>query len=457
MIKFFINGFTYTVFSIFTTFVFLCNISYGGDDLKFDFDFARFFADDSTLFTEFYYQYDKRTFVHDNNDIIRVGLKLELYDKADKRTLVKQYQITDKWDSNAVSSSSVGLFKIYVPFGKYSLKFTAVDLLDTTKQSVIEDSLYARNFDVHKPFLSDIELAYKIEKSNNTESPFYKSTYEVVPNPELVFTYLRPTVYFYYEIYGIDKTVSDSLIVLTELISGDGISLYSRKNIISKRNNALARVGQIAMNDYPSDGYLIRISIADTDGKYAFSTLKKFYFINPRIKKKATINPAAIADAKFGGLSASECDKLFREVQYLATKKEKNLYENLKTKEEKQRFLSDFWKRRDRTPDTPRNEYMEEYFKRLKYVNERFRTKTKEGYLTDRGRVYLLYGEPDEIDRYPYTLNSKPYELWYYHSIEGGVVFVFGDLTGIGDYVLLHSTKRGELYDSNWRERIRAF
>ena len=40
------------------------------------------------------------------------------------------------------------------------------------------------------------------------------------------------------------------------------------------------------------------------------------------------------------------------------------------------------------------------------------------------------------------------------HEIEGGVYFVFADLTGFSDYTLLHSTKRGELRDDNWQRRI---
>ncbi|MCW8824752.1 MAG: GWxTD domain-containing protein, partial [Ignavibacteriaceae bacterium] len=77
-----------------------------------------------------------------------------------------------------------------------------------------------------------------------------------------------------------------------------------------------------------------------------------------------------------------------------------------------------------------------------------------EGWKTDRGRVFLVYGEPSEIDRHPNETDTRPYVIWIYESIEGGVLFVFGDLTGFSDYQLLHSTKRGELRDDSWRRRI---
>ena len=93
---------------------------------------------------------------------------------------------------------------------------------------------------------------------------------------------------------------------------------------------------------------------------------------------------------------------------------------------------------------------------RIKFVENRFKTFNKTGSKTDRGRVYLQYGEPDEMELHPNDYDKKPYEIWYYNSIEGGVIFVFGDITGYSDYELLHSTKRGELRDDNWVRRILA-
>jgi hypothetical protein len=75
---------------------------------------------------------------------------------------------------------------------------------------------------------------------------------------------------------------------------------------------------------------------------------------------------------------------------------------------------------------------------------------TREGWKTDRGRVYILYGEPDEIERYPDSEGRKPFEVWRFQKIEGGVEFVFVDRWKNGNYELITSTKRGELQDPNW-------
>jgi hypothetical protein len=65
-----------------------------------------------------------------------------------------------------------------------------------------------------------------------------------------------------------------------------------------------------------------------------------------------------------------------------------------------------------------------------------------------------MYGEPSQVDRFPNENDKRPYEIWGYNELEGGATFVFGDLTGFNDYSLIHSTKRGEISDTNWKKRL---
>jgi len=85
------------------------------------------------------------------------------------------------------------------------------------------------------------------------------------------------------------------------------------------------------------------------------------------------------------------------------------------------------------------------------YANQEFSTNTKEGWLTDRGRVLLIYGKPQQIDREPATSDAKAYQIWYYYELEGGVEFVFVDRRDMGEYQLVHSTKRNEINDYEWK------
>lgn len=102
--------------------------------------------------------------------------------------------------------------------------------------------------------------------------------------------------------------------------------------------------------------------------------------------------------------------------------------------EEKLAYFQRFWKRMDPNPETEKNELMDEYFLRVNVANQNFSTLSQDGWLTDRGRIYIKFGEPDDIERHPFELNSQPYEVWRYYSRRK--VFLFIDRTGFGDYYL---------------------
>jgi GWxTD domain-containing protein len=93
-----------------------------------------------------------------------------------------------------------------------------------------------------------------------------------------------------------------------------------------------------------------------------------------------------------------------------------------------------FWQRYDPTPETDRNEFKEEFFQRLRRANFEF-SATRPGWKTDRGRVYIRHGEPDSIEREPYRPDGPPTETWTYDM--SGLVFVFIDRAGFGEYVLV--------------------
>jgi GWxTD domain-containing protein len=104
------------------------------------------------------------------------------------------------------------------------------------------------------------------------------------------------------------------------------------------------------------------------------------------------------------------------------------------TTEEKQKRFFEFWKKRDPNPNTPRNEKMEEYYGRVDYANKHF-SHYMEGWRTDMGMVYIIFGPPNSVDRHPYDMDSKPYEIWSYYELNHQFIFV--DQTGFGDYRLL--------------------
>ncbi len=101
---------------------------------------------------------------------------------------------------------------------------------------------------------------------------------------------------------------------------------------------------------------------------------------------------------------------------------------------EKKAYFKRFWARMDPNKITQKNELMEEFYRRVNFATENFSTITIEGWRTDRGRIFIKFGEPDDIERHPFEMNTTPFEVWRYYNLRK--VFVFVDRTGFGDYFL---------------------
>ena len=130
---------------------------------------------------------------------------------------------------------------------------------------------------------------------------------------------------------------------------------------------------------------------------------------------------------------ADNLDKAIDQIKYIASGKELKAMRKAKG-EEKSSLFKEFWKSKDPTPSTEENEVMEEYYRRVDYTNASFGTFI-EGWRTDRGMVYIILGAPNDIERHPFEVDSKPYEIWSYYQYNRQFIFV--DQTGFGEYRLI--------------------
>jgi TonB family protein len=130
----------------------------------------------------------------------------------------------------------------------------------------------------------------------------------------------------------------------------------------------------------------------------------------------------------------SPYDKWLNEdVVYIISDQERAAFQKLTTDEERNHFIEQFWQQRDPTPATAENEFKAEHYRRIAYANERF-----QGWQTDRGRIYIIYGPPDEIESHPSAEGgSAPFEEWLYNHIVGvgdKIIFTFTDTLLNGEY-----------------------
>lgn len=137
-------------------------------------------------------------------------------------------------------------------------------------------------------------------------------------------------------------------------------------------------------------------------------------------------------------------DWINEDVVYIIGAPERSAFERLSTNAEREKFIEQFWLRRDPTPGTPQNEFKEEHYRRIAYANERYPS-SKPGWKTDRGRIYIQSGPPDEIESHPSgDAGDPPYEAWLYRAFGGtaqNMTFKFIDVTLTGEFEL-RSTKQ---------------
>ena len=137
------------------------------------------------------------------------------------------------------------------------------------------------------------------------------------------------------------------------------------------------------------------------------------------------------------GLDAqiADLDAAIEQLRYVAKDREVRALLDAPTYEDKLRLFRSFWSRRDPTPGTSRNEQMEEYYYRVAAANERWGAARGAGWSTDRGEVFIRFGEPDEVQDRSVDYGTHPYQVWRY--LRHGRQFIFVD-KGSGEYELLN-------------------
>ncbi|MBD3225089.1 MAG: GWxTD domain-containing protein, partial [Caldithrix sp.] len=128
-----------------------------------------------------------------------------------------------------------------------------------------------------------------------------------------------------------------------------------------------------------------------------------------------------------------DIDIALKQMQYIVPHDSIDKYED-SSLDQKQSFFKRFWKKRDPNTSTEKNELKDEYFRRINYANEHYSSFNQDGWRTDRGRILIKFGFPDDIERHPFEMGTRPYVIWRYYALKKE--FVFEDRTGFGDYRL---------------------
>jgi GWxTD domain-containing protein len=352
----------------------------------------------------------------------------------------------DRWEETQIDYMILDKAEVILEPGNYLLRLSVTDLGSESKGEASLE-LRAKAFRKTNLQLSDLELAFQIEPDTSS-SKFTKSGRKILPNPSGVFTHHMGMVYFYAELHNLvalPTTNPDYLLTFMVLDSAGKVVKDFGAQTRKKPGNSAVVLSGINVSTLPGGEYVLKVEAEDKETGQKAQADKKFIILREEERKSEEVE------------SPEEVERFKQDVAYIAKSQELRMFDQLNP-EGKKRYIEEFWKKRDPTPDTPINEFKIEHTRRINYANLHFSRsgKADDGWQTDMGRIYILYGEPSEIERHPLTQEEKSWEQWNYNELQGGAYFIFVDEDGYGVYRLVHSNLIGEIKDKQWEERVRT-
>jgi GWxTD domain-containing protein len=398
-----------------------------GEDPRFFFDALVFAGKDSAtsrLDTYIQVPYDALSFVQ-KPDGYEANYEESITIFDEKNNLVREKLSTERVRTSSFAETTdparynLTQRVLYVAPNSYTAKIQIRDS-ETRKSLHGTRQIVVRSMRDSALTMSDIMLVSQLRSDEG------KMT--IVPNVSGNVGNMRDGFYLFCEVYN--ATDADTFDVESDVFDAKGekkLSDHYRYAAVRGDNRMFVK---ILSGPLPMARYVANLRVG------AWSSAAH------RVCGQASVSRAFVVQWPGIPATVQSVDAAVDQLQYLTDDKNlDSLREAPDAAEKKARFLR-FWARRDPSPGTLRNEAMEEYYNRVAYANKNF-SHFIEGWRTDRGMVYIIFGPPSRVDRYPFESDAKPYEYWYYDDLN--YRFLFVDDTGFGDYRLDPATPIWEL------------
>ncbi len=346
----------------------------------------------------------------DSHITASVELRFKLHDRVHQDSLTdvlrREFSIASFKTAAQEELAFIVQFGMFVNEGSYQYE---INLESGGNQGAVVDSLIVSR--EAYPF-SGVLLASAITK--DTSSGYLcKGDLRVVPRPSHIFKESDWNLFAYFELYEPD-TASQPLVVTYEIIDSSGKALRRVSQSLEKTYRAQPVNAGLNIQNLSAGSYLFRVAVSDSDAQWVWEKSVPF-----RVRRQV------IEQASYEGLP------YYEEIEYFVSAREYGYFKSL-DQAGKATFLKKFWSKR--------NYYA--VADKFEYARERYKEGNKPGYKTDRGRIYIRYGEPDEIEEGTIDIEvSKPYKQWDYYT---GVKFIFVDIRGTNEYTLIWTNAPGE-------------
>lgn len=348
----------------------------------------------------------------------------------------------------------VDIYRFSLAPGEYIYRLEIEDLNSNVAPVVLEKKLIQPEIE-DKIIVSDIVPAIQITNNQDAnKGGLVKSGYEILPMASNYYPRGLNYLPYYVEIYNNDPLYLDSVYVIRERII-DKVSdtelheftRYFRYEAISNR----IIVKNTNITDLPSGKYYLEIAVINrrkdvlAQNKITFVRNNRAFVNNLENGKRMPFDIELDPDSTKYYVASLIPIAGNNEVKVIIKLlKEKNNEKNLD-------YLQSFWVKTH--PERPMEAWLE-YKEQVKQVQRLFATNFQKGYETDRGRVYLQYGEPNQISIVPSSPSEYPYEIWQYDKIANfsNRRFIFYSPTNLNnDFKLLHSDMIGEIQNRRWQ------
>ena len=373
------------------------------------------------------------------------------------------YFLTRARDSVDAADSKSRLFNqlsLKVKPGVYSGKLTVMDVVNKNEGTFLYDRI-----DVNPPMrdrvkLSSIEFAHNITEAggnNKSGNPvLVKSGRAIIPNPMGLYADEDTVMYVYAELYNMayDPEITDSFLVSYTIFDEKGMPYHQFSDYWQDKPGASSAISSaLKISDIMPGRYTLEMSALDRQSAQADTVRSSFI----KFPKQGEIADFVSYKHRFPYDTISLETKL-RLTRYLLSPTDMALVNELND-DGKERFLDQYFADHDTDPTTEINEFLNDLYIRYLYSNEHFSSLPGrgDGWSRDRGRVLMQYGYWDDRQEELAPAYGKAYEIWKYFKLQkGGVIFVFQDVEGYGDFKLVHSTADGEVFSSEWDTFIKG-
>jgi GWxTD domain-containing protein len=350
----------------------------------------------------------------------------------------KQLQVASAEEIKDVKSGVIDQLIFDLKPGNYQFEFKISDELDK-KSSSLSGELLIPAYD-DQLSISSPQFASRIS-ADQSASPFLKGNKTVIPNTSRKYVSQKSYLYLYFEIYNLQAAAdqSNNKVELSYAIvnlTGDTL-LFLPAQTIAKPGNSCIKTQLLNIFGFEPGEYRLSLKAKDLASGSVAAREKNFWVVEER----ETIS-----------VSKEDIKRYRDQIKYFASDKELNVFDMLQPNEIES-FLINFWHQRDTSPETPENEFMLDVFTRIDYADKNFKG-SGSGLNSDMGRVFVIYGQPDEIENFTMNMEGKPYIIWnYFTSSSGKHYFVFIDKNIDGHYTLVHSSVVTEIKNEFWREQ----